>query len=151
MNNTKIDSIRKELLVEVSQETAFKVFTEKMDLWWPRTHHIGKSPMTEFVLEPKANGRWYSRHEDGSEQDVGYVLTWNPYGLLVLAWQIDGSFQFAPDLITEVEVLFIADGPEMTRVKLEHKNLERLGGGKGVESMDEGWGKIMDLYKSHTK
>ena len=151
MNNTKTGSIRKELLVEVSQATAFKVFTEKMDLWWPRTHHIGKSPMTEFVLESKPKGRWYSRHEDGSEQDVGYVLTWAPYGLLVLAWQINGNFQFDPTLVTEVEVVFIAEAPEVTRVKFEHKNLERLGGGKAVESMDEGWGKILDLYKNETK
>lgn len=148
MNNTKIESIRKELLVEVSQETAFKVFTEKMDLWWPRTHHIGKSPMTELVLESGKNGRWYSRHEDGSEQDVGYVLTWDPFELLVLAWQINGNFQFDPALVTEVEVLFIAEAPETTRIKFEHKNLERLGGGKAVESMDEGWGKILNLYKS---
>lgn len=136
--------------MEVSQETAFKVFTEKMDLWWPRTHHIGKSPMTELVLEPKARGRWYSRHEDGSEQDNGYVLTWDPYKLLVLAWQINGNFQFDPSLITEVEVHFIAEAPETTRVKFEHKNMERLGGGK-AESMDEGWGKILQLYKNITK
>ena len=151
MNSTKIESIRKELLVEVSQETAFKVFTEKMDLWWPRTHHIGKSPMTELVLEPKLNGRWYSRHEDGSEQNVGYVLTWDPHDRLILAWQVNGNFQFDPNLITEVEVLFIVEAPGTTLVKFEHKNLERLGGGKAVESMDEGWGKILELYKNQTK
>jgi hypothetical protein len=151
MNKTKIESIRKDLLVEASQETAFKVFTEKMDLWWPRTHHIGKSPMTELVLESGINGRWYSRHEDGSEQDVGYVLTWDPYDLLVLAWQINGNFQFDPTLVTEVEVLFIVEAPEKTRIKFEHKNMERLGGGKAVESMDEGWGKILELYKSVAK
>jgi uncharacterized protein YndB with AHSA1/START domain len=151
MNNTKIESIRKELVVDVSREIAFKVFTENMDLWWPRTHHIGKSPMTLFVLEPRLNGRWYSCHEGGSEQDVGYVLTWNPHELLVLAWQIDGNFKFDSTLITEVEVLFIAEAPERTRIKFEHKNLERLGGGKAVESMDEGWGKILDLYKNQTK
>ena len=31
---------------------------------------------------------------------------------------------------------------------MEHKDLDRLGeGGKAIESMDGGWGMIMNLYK----
>lgn len=148
MNILNLNSIDKELTVEASQETAFKVFTEKMDCWWPRTHHTGKTPMTELVLEPGVNGRWYSRHEDGSEADVGHVLTWNPYELLVLNWQLGGNFLHNPDLVTEVEVQFIPAGPSTTKIKFTHKNLDRLGDGKTVESMDRGWGYIMQLYKN---
>ena len=144
---TTIAPIRKELLVEASQETAFNVFTSKMDLWWPRTHHIGSCPMTELVLEAGVNGRWYSRHEDGSEANIGYTLVWDPYSLLVLNWQIGGDFKYNTDLTTEVEVQFIPEGPKRTRVKMEHRDLEKLGGGKTVESMDQGWGMIMNLYK----
>jgi uncharacterized protein YndB with AHSA1/START domain len=148
MNKTTIETIKKELVVEASQEKAFKVFTEKMDLWWPRTHHIGSTPMTEVLLDPGVNGRWYSRHEDGSEVTNGYVMKWLPYELVVLAWQINGDFEFDAGLITEVEVQFIPEGPKQTRVKLEHKNLDRLGGGKAIESMDRGWGHILELYKN---
>lgn len=148
MNKITIESIKKEILVEASQEKAFKVFTEKMDLWWPRTHHIGSTPMTEVLLDPGVNGRWYSRHEDGSEVTNGYVLEWLPYELVVLIWQINGDFEFDAGLITEVEVQFIPEGPKQTRVKLEHKNLDRLGGGKAIESMDRGWGHILELYKN---
>jgi hypothetical protein len=149
MNNVEIATIKKEVIVEASQATAFKVFSEKMDLWWPRTHHIGKTPMVEMVVEPGLNGRWYTRHEDGSEAAIGYVLNWNPNSSLSLAWQINGDFQFDPELMTEVEVNFIPDGPKKTRVKFEHKNLERLGsGGKTFESMNEGWGMIINLYKT---
>lgn len=147
MNILNLTSIKKELTVEASQATAFKVFTQKMDLWWPRTHHIGSTPMTEMVLEPNLNGRWYSRHEDGAEAEVGYVSTWQPNDLLVLVWQINGDFKFDPALVTEVEVHFIADGPKTTIIKFEHKNLDRLVGAKAIESMDQGWGHIMDLYK----
>ena len=53
-----------------------------------------------------------------------------------------------PDLKTEIEVLFIAQGPNKTLVKLEHRNLERLGGGeKTVEAMDRGWELILGLYQ----
>jgi len=139
--------IRKEVLVEASQETAFQVFTERMDLWWPKSHHVGKTPVVESVLEPGSKGRWFTRHEDGSEVNVGYVLVWEPFGRLVLVWQIDGNFHCNPRIHSEVEVIFSSEGPQMTRVKLEHRDLEQLmGGAKVIEDMDLGWGYILDLY-----
>ena len=148
MSIATIGSITKELIVETTQANAFKVFTENMDSWWPRTHHIGKSPMTQLLLEPGPNGRWFSRHEDGSEVNIGYVLVWQPHDVLVLAWQVNGRFEYDPEIVTEVEVQFIASGPRTTLIKFEHKNLARLGEGKAIESMDEGWGMILELYKN---
>lgn len=144
-----MESIRKEVVVAASQETAFIVFTDKIDLWWPSTHHVGSCPMTGSVIEPYGKGRWYSKHEDGSEVNVGYVQTWDPYGRLVLIWQIDGNFKCDPNLISEVEICFIAEGPVTTRVTLEHRDLEQLRGGtKVIDDMDKGWEFIMNLYKS---
>lgn len=143
--------IRKDLIVQASQETAFNVFTQKIDLWWPKTHHIGSCPMKEAVLEPGPAGRWYSIHEDGSEANVGKVLAWDPFGRLLLAWQINGDFKYDPELITEVEVNFIPEGPKTTRVKFEHRNLDKLmGGAKVITDMDQGWGYIMGLFKEVT-
>ena len=148
METSTITSIKKEILVGTSQETAFKVFTEKMDLWWPKTHHVGKTPMTGSVLEPGTNGRWYTTHEDGCEMNVGHVLNWNPYSLLVLNWQLGADYQFHPELVTEVEEQFIPQNNQSTLVKFEHKNLHRIGeDGKAVNEMDGGWGYILDLYK----
>src|SRR5687767_10307076 len=114
-------SIKKELILEASQATAFDVFTQHITLWWPKSHHIGRTPMTGMVIEPGLHGRWYTTHEDGSECNVGHVLTWRPNDLIVLAWQINGDFQYDPNLITEVEVQFIPVGPSTTHVKFEHK------------------------------
>jgi len=147
-----ITEINKELQVNASQETCFTVFTQQMDAWWPKAYHIGMCPMRNAVLEAGPNGRWYSRHVDGKDITIGKVLTWDPYQLLVLAWQIDGNFQYDPALVTEVEVQFIAKGPNSTLVKFAHKNLERLAGGaKVIEGMDEGWGTIMQLYRGVTE
>jgi uncharacterized protein YndB with AHSA1/START domain len=149
MDSIYIKSIQKELLVEVPRSKAFRVFTERMDTWWPKTHHIGKTPMTRLVLECVEGGRWYSCHEDGSEADIGYVQVWQPDERLVLIWQINGDFQCDPSIVSAVEVQFIAEGPDLTRVKLEHRDLEQLGGNqKTPESMDRGWGMILDLYKN---
>jgi uncharacterized protein YndB with AHSA1/START domain len=151
METMELTTISKEVLVNASQKTAFTVFTEKIDSWWPRTHHIGKFPLVESLIEGHANGRWYSRHEDGSEVNIGYVMEWNPYGRLVLAWQVDGNFHYAPNLITEVEVQFIPEGPQTTRVKLEHRDLQKLmGGSKIIADMDGGWAMILNLYKNIT-
>lgn len=151
MQTINLTSIKKELTVQASQQTAFEVFTQKMDLWWPRTHHIGSADMTEMVVEPRAGGRWYSRHADGSEATIGYVLTYQPHHLFVLAWQINGDFKCDPDLVTEVVAEFIVEGPKTTRVKFEHKDLHKLGSGKSVESMNEGWGTILELYKKQAE
>ena len=147
MQTINLTSIKKEFVVEASQQIAFEVFTKKMDLWWPRTQHIGSADMTEMVVEPQVGGRWYSKHADGSEANVGHVLTYQPYDLFVLAWQINGTFKCDPNLITEVVTEFVPEGPNTTRVRFEHKDLEKLGSGKSVESMNEGWGTIMNLYK----
>jgi len=148
METIKLTTIKKEVIVHASQETAFKVFTQKIDAWWPKTHHVGKCPMVESVLEQKTGGRWFSRHEDGSEVENGHVLSWNPYAKVILAWQINGNFQYDPSLISEVEVNFVKEGPKQTRVTLEQRDLDKLGGGsKVIESMDEGWGMILNLYK----
>ena len=148
MEATKQIILQKEILVEATQRTAFEVFTGQMDGWWPRTHHVGKTPMTEMVLESGANGRWYTKHEDGCEVMVGHVLTWQPYDLLVLNWQLGADFHYQPDLTTEVEVRFIPQGGA-TLVKFEHRNLERMGDGeKTVADMDRGWGQILQLYKN---
>ncbi|MBS1659525.1 MAG: SRPBCC family protein [Bacteroidetes bacterium] len=148
MEAIKLTTIKKEVVVQASQETAFRVFTERIDAWWPKSHHVGKCPMVESVLEQKPGGRWFSRHEDNSEVEIGHILSWNPYAHLTLAWQINGDFQYDPALISEVEVNFIEEGPKQTRVVMEHRDLDKLGGGsKGIESMDEGWGMILNLYK----
>ncbi|HMG07071.1 MAG TPA: SRPBCC family protein [Mucilaginibacter sp.] len=147
MQTINLTSIKKEFTVEASQQTAFEVFTQKMDLWWPRSHHIGTSDMTEVIAELCEGGRWYTKHTDGSEAAIGYVQTYQPYDLFVLTWQIDGDFKRNPDLSTEVVAEFISEGPKTTRVKFEHKDLHKLGNGKVVESMDKGWSEIMNLYK----
>ena len=147
---TSIPPVRKEVTVEASADHAFRVFTEGVDRWWPREHHIGKSPMAKAVLEPRLGGRWYAISEDGSECDTGSVLAWDPPRRVVLAWQITADWQFDPHFVTEVEVTFTADGPKRTIVVLEHRNLEKYGAGalelrKNIDS-EGGWGLTLKSF-----
>jgi uncharacterized protein YndB with AHSA1/START domain len=119
--------IRRSIEVNAPQAKAFDVFARKTGAWWPKSHHIGKSPLVDAIIEPKANGRWYERGEDGQECQWGYVIEWDPPDRLVLAWQLDAQFKFDPKLVTEVDVRFVALSKDRTRVDLEHRLLERFG------------------------
>jgi uncharacterized protein YndB with AHSA1/START domain len=123
----KIAPVRKQVTVMASQQRAFDWFTREMSRWWPATHSTLKSPLKQYIVEPRAGGRWYAVGEDGSTGQTGYVIEWEPPQRLILAWQLDGQWQFDPELVTEVEVRFIAEGAHATRVELEHRNLQRMG------------------------
>jgi uncharacterized protein YndB with AHSA1/START domain len=119
--------VLKEIVVEAPVERAFRVFTARFDSWWPRDHHILEAPLARAVLEPGTGGRWYEVGEDGSQCDWGKVLVWDPPKRLVLAWQLNGRWQYDPGLVTELEIRFIPLGAMQTRVELEHRDMERFG------------------------
>lgn len=135
--------VRKNVRVAVSPARAFDVFTNGMHGWWPPSHSLLKSARQEIVIEPRAGGRWYERAVDQTECVWGKVLSWEPPRRVLLAWQLDGTWTYNPDFLTEVEITFIPDGEHATRVELEHRNLERYGdqAAKTRESLDsaEGW------------
>ena len=90
------------------------------------------------------------RGVDGVECEIGKVLIWDPPARLVLNWQLNADFSFDPALITEVEVRFIADGENATRVELEHRDLERLGDRAEAfrQQIDSpgGWDGLLQLF-----
>lgn len=143
--------VRKTLTVRVSAETAFRVFTDGFDRWWPRSHHIGKADIARAIIEPKVGGRWYEVCVDGSECDWGDVLAWEPPARLLLAWRLNARWEYDPHLLTEVEVRFVALGEHETRVDFEHGGFERMGAGgeaarAGVDSPN-GWGAILAEFQ----
>jgi uncharacterized protein YndB with AHSA1/START domain len=127
VTSPQLQPIRREVVVPVGREAAFDMFTRGIDRWWPRHHHIGATDPAEFVLEPREGGRWYARHVDGSETNTGFVMTWEPPERVVLAWQLTADWQFDATFFTPVEVRFVAEAPDRTRVALVHSELERYG------------------------
>jgi uncharacterized protein YndB with AHSA1/START domain len=118
--------VRKSIVVEAPREHVFRVFTERFDTWWPRSHHIGKEPF-EAMIEPRAGGLWFERDGDGNVSLWGRVLAYEPPARVLLAWDLDPDWKYQEGLDTEVEVTFAADGPKRTRVVLEHRKLDRYG------------------------
>lgn len=154
MSSTVNLLVRKTVTVNAPQEHAFRVFTEGMGTWWPMdSHHTGDQPAVDVVVEPRAGGRWYELAADGSEDQWGRVLAWDPSDRVVLAWHLSMSFEFdpEPDRATEVEVRFIPEGPSRTRVKLEHRQLERFGDKsedmRAVFDGPGGWGQVLAHFE----
>jgi uncharacterized protein YndB with AHSA1/START domain len=146
-----IPAVQSTVTVAVPVQTAFRVFTEGFDTWWPRTHHIGQVDLAEAVLERREGGRWYERGVDGSECEWGRVLAWEPPHRLVLSWHIGGKWQYDPDptRASEVEVRFTAKGPRETVVELRHHHLERHEDGQLLHDEvggEGGWNGLLERF-----
>jgi uncharacterized protein YndB with AHSA1/START domain len=145
--NTKTQetSVRTQIVVAAPIERAFRVFTEQFDRIKPREHNLLGVEIAETVFEPRVGGHVYDRGVDGSECRWARVLAYEPPHRVVISWDINPQWQIETDLerTSEVEVRFVSESPERTRVELEHRNLERHGQGweamrAGVASED-GW------------
>ena len=138
-------STRTDIVVEASRERAFRVFTEEFDRVKPRDHNMLDVEIAESVFEQRVGGHIYDRGVDGSECRWARVLAYEPPERLVFTWDISPRWQLETDLdrASEVEVRFVSESPERTRVELEHRNLDRHGEGweglrEGVDGTD-GW------------
>lgn len=124
-------SVRLDVTLAVPREHAFRVFTEQFDRIKPREHNLLAVDIARTVLEPRTGGRVYDIGIDGSECHWAWVLAFEPPERLLLAWHIGAQWQLETDpaRASEVELLFVAVGPEETRVELEHRHLDRHGEG----------------------
>ena len=133
-------SVRTQIVVEAPIERAFAVFTDDFGSFKPPEHNMLAVEIAETVFEPRVGGHLYDRGVDGSECRWARVLAYEPPDRVVISWDISPQWQIETDAskTSEVEVRFIAETPERTRVELEHRNLDRHG--EGWESERDGVG-----------
>jgi uncharacterized protein YndB with AHSA1/START domain len=144
-------SVRKVVTVRAPPSVAWRVFTGQMGSWWPLAHYkIGKTNAVDAIIEPSVGGRWFERGEDGSTCNWGSVLAWDPPSRLVLSWDITADWQYDPDLKTEIEIRFIAEGKDATRVELEHRKLDRYGARaaemRRIFNTEGDWGRLLAMF-----
>jgi uncharacterized protein YndB with AHSA1/START domain len=145
MSESDPTSVRSSIVVDVPVDRAFAVFTEDIGSWWPPEHHLLEAGLADMVFEPRVGGHVFDRGVDGSECRWARVLAFEPPHRLVISWDINLQWQLEPDpdRTSEVEVRFWSEGPEQTRVELEHRNLDRHGDGweqmHGAVGSPNGW------------
>jgi uncharacterized protein YndB with AHSA1/START domain len=145
------NSVRKVVSVHAPPAIAWRVFTEQMGTWWPLAHYkIGKADAVDAVVEPWVGGRWYERGADGSTCDWGRVLSWEPHTRLVLSWDITADWQYDANLGTEIELRFVPEAGDRTRVELEHRHLDRYGSRRDemrrIFDSEGDWGRILEMF-----
>jgi uncharacterized protein YndB with AHSA1/START domain len=124
-------SVQTSIVVEAPIERAFSVFTEGIGSWFPPEYNLLDTEISERVFEARVGGRVYDRGADGSECHWSRVLAYEPPTRVVISWDISPQWQIETDLekASEVEVRFVPETPERTRLELEHRNIDRHGDG----------------------
>jgi hypothetical protein len=147
MTQTDLATIRKHVVVAAPIDRAFAVFTERFGDFKPREHNLLPEPIVETVFEPRVGGNILDRTADGGRRGVPLgadpgLRSAGPGGVQ-LGHQPAVAGGDRPELTSEVEVRFIAESPERTRLELEHRHIDRHGPGwEGVRQgvADEaGW------------
>jgi uncharacterized protein YndB with AHSA1/START domain len=144
--------VRRQIVVQAPVERAFDVFTRRFGDFKPREHNLLRAPITETVFEPKVGGHIYDRGTDGSECHWARILAFDPPDRVVFSWDISPRWTIEedPENTSEVEVRFIAETLERTRVELEHRHIERHGPSWPAVSdgvgHDQGWPLYLERY-----
>ncbi|MCR3718894.1 MULTISPECIES: SRPBCC family protein [Prauserella salsuginis group] len=152
MMQTQTTVVRRQIVVEAPRDKAFRTFTERFGDFKPKEHNLLGAPITETLFEPHVGGHIYDRAEDGSECRWARVLVYEPPSRVVFSWDIGPTWQLETDPAnaSEVEVRFVAESPERTRLELEHRHIDRHGPGwqavaDGVAG-DGGWPLYLQRY-----
>ena len=139
-----LEPVRQSVRVRRPIDAAFELFTRDIGSWWPVGTHHARGEVVGVVFEGRLGGRIYERCRDGETADWGEVLAWDPPRRVVFSWVLSVR-QGAP---TEVEVRFTAEDATTTRVEVEHRGWERLGGlaTETRASYLNGWPLVMRLF-----
>jgi uncharacterized protein YndB with AHSA1/START domain len=152
MSQAAATVVRRQIVVEAPIEQAFAVFTERFGDFKPPEHNLLAVPIAETVFEPRVGGHIYDKGTDGSECRWARILAFEPPSRVVFSWDISPQWTIEsdPDNTSEVEVTFVAEGPDRTRLELEHRHIDRHGPSwlavsDGVGN-DQGWPLYLQRY-----
>lgn len=152
MNLANAPVVRHQIVVDTPIERAFATFVERFGEFKPPEHNLLGAEITETRFDPRVGGHIYDRAADGSECRWARVLAYEPPDRVVFSWDISPQWQLEEDQrnTSEVEIRFVAETPQRTRLELEHRHLDRHG--PGWESIhdavhgDAGWPLYLARY-----
>lgn len=125
-----IEPLVKTIEVPCSQETAFEVFINEMDSWWPLSKFT-VSAMSGGVakslrVEPKQDGTIIEIGHDGKEHLWGTIRSYDPHDSISMDFHIPHPSEVVESR-SLVEVKFTALADDRTRVELTQSNWEAFG------------------------
>ena len=136
-----IPSIVKTVVVPLSREQAFDLFTTRISEWWPiEGHSVGGASSLGVVLDGSGAVETLA---DGRKSVWAEVVAWHPPAYLALRWH--PGAEPGPEA-TDVSVTFdpVTEG---TQVRLEHSGWERTGR-PAREGYDDGWTIVVGRFQA---
>jgi uncharacterized protein YndB with AHSA1/START domain len=115
------DTLVVEFVVRAPVAHAFRVWTERAALWWPKGHTLSGDPAS-IVFEPGVGGRIVERGRDGSEHEWGEITAWDEPRAVGFLW----VHAFDRSQATRVLLTFAESG-SATQVRLEQSGFAALG------------------------
>lgn len=140
------DPLLKSIKINCAPDHAFATFTEKVDLWWPRSHR--KFERSTLTLDATPGGQFTERASDGRSATLGDVISCTPPQQITFTWnpgKITGP--------TEVTITFQAQG-DATVVHVEHiEGSSDLGDAweTRVALFAKGWTSVLAALQSHAQ
>src|SRR5246127_1821395 len=97
MASTGAATVRRQIVVEVSIERAFTVFTSRFGDFKPPEHNLLGAPIAETVFEPRVGGYITDRAADGSECRWARIPAYDPPDRVVFSWDISPRWTIETD------------------------------------------------------
>ena len=112
--------IRQSVLVQSDINHTFGAFVRTIAHWWPvALFSSGKEAVRDILVEERLGGRISEIWEDGTVVVWGEILRWDPPLRFLMTWS-------GTPATTEVEFTFLALGPALTRVTVEHRGWDSI-------------------------
>lgn len=123
-----------------SIEHAFEVFTDRIDLWWPRSHRRHRDGTLRI-----AGDALVDRSPDGHEWTMATIARMEPPSLLTLDW-----YPGSPGAPTAVEVRFTRND-RRTEIVVTHRPLPEARSiwPQRVDTFERGWSAVLTALKSN--
>jgi len=136
--------ILRSVSVSWSQDEAYRRFVEDVAKWWPSySYSIGGNRVERVVFEPRAGGRIYEEHKDGTRMRWGTVIALEPPRRV--------AFTFHPSRAESdaqrIEITFSPEGGG-TRVNLVSTGWEKMGDEARATrgGYQLGWGLVLNEF-----
>ena len=136
--------IRRSVSVSWPQEEAYRRFTQDFAKWWPSySYSIGGSRVKRVVFEPRAGGRIYEEHKDGTRMRWGKVIALDPPRRIVFSFHPSRAESDAQ----HIEINFSREG-DRTRVDLISTGWEKMSdkAKRTRGGYQLGWGLVLDRF-----
>lgn len=150
-------AIVKKIEIPLSKYSAFEVFVNDLNGWWPKEYTWSQEKLKQILIEPEKNGLCIEIGPYNFRCDWGRVTGFEKGDRISIKWQISPQRVPVPDpdKSSDVDVVFKEKTESETILELMHSNFENHGEGSEAyrEAMnsEQGWGYILSRFVEYCK